>query len=100
LSYEFICQTRDRYINNFTDNLSKCNWNNVYINGDVNLAYKGFHTRYVDLYNETCPLVKMKCSDKCQKSWLTNGLVNANKKKNYLYKSLIKDNSKEAEKKV
>ena len=41
----------------------------------------------------------MKCSDKCQKPWLTKGLISAIKKKNYLYKSLIKYNSKEAEKK-
>jgi len=97
-SYKFVRQTRDSNINNFTDKLSKCNWNDVHINDDVNIAYKCVHKIYVDLYNETCPLVKMKCLDKCQKSWLTKGLINAIKKKNYLYKSLIKYNFKEADK--
>ena len=98
-SYKFFRQTRDSNINNFANKLAKCNWNDVYVNDDVNLAYKSFHKKYVDLYNETCPLVKMKCTDKCQKPWLTKGLISAIKKKNYLYKSLIKYNSKEAEKK-
>jgi hypothetical protein len=38
----------------------------------------------------------MKYLDKCQKPWLTKGLINAI---NYLYTSLIKYNSKEAENK-
>ena len=42
----------------------------------------------------------MKCSDKCQKLWLTKDLINATIKKNYLYKSLIKYNPKEAEQSI
>ena len=37
----------------------------------------------------------MKYLEKCQKPWLTKGLINAI---NYLYTSLIKYNSKEADK--
>ena len=39
----------------------------------------------------------MKYLDKCQKPWLTKGLINAI---NYLYTSLIKYNSMEAEKNI
>jgi len=52
-SYKFVRQTRDSNINNFTDRRSICNWNDVYINDDVNLAYKSFHKQCIDLYNES-----------------------------------------------
>ena len=49
-SYKFVRQTRDSNINNFIDELSKCNWNDVYINDDVNLAYKRFHKTNMLIY--------------------------------------------------
>jgi len=78
-SYKFVLQTRDSNINNFTENFPNVIW----------IIY-----RLTMIW--TYLLVKMKYLEKCQKPWLTKGLINAI---NYLYTSLIKYNSKEAENK-
>ena len=66
---------------------------------DVNEAYKLFHEKYIDIFNESCPIVKIKCKESIYKPWLTGGLLNAVRKKNNLYKSFIKDGKESSEQK-
>ena len=53
----------------------------------MNEAYDSFLTVITSLYEKNCPLVKKEVEQKSdEKPWLTNGILNACKKKNVLYK--------------
>ena len=66
---------------------------------DVNKTYKLFHEKYIDIFNKSYPIIKIKCKEIIYKPWLTGGLLNAVRKKNNLYKSCIKDGKESSEQK-
>ena len=67
----------------FKQKLTYHDWNAVYCADGVNESYNIFINYIVNLYNECCPLIKLKCNSKKQnKPWLTRGLRNACKKSN------------------
>ena len=68
---------------------------------DVNYAYSSFLDIFTKLYNQECPLIKIKkCGNKNDKDdnkpWLTKGIKNACKKKNQLYKNFLQKRSEAA----
>ena len=65
-------------------------WTEVYKAFDVNDAYNKFINIFSNLCNNCCPIVKVKCRNNNDKPWITNGIRNACRKKNHLYKSFIK----------
>uniref|UniRef100_A0A672HNX1 Reverse transcriptase domain-containing protein n=1 Tax=Salarias fasciatus TaxID=181472 RepID=A0A672HNX1_SALFA len=79
------------------EDLTKQNWDAVYVD-DVNEAYNAFINTVIDLYNKNCALItnRKKSNDK---PWMTKGIKNACKKKNYLYRNFLKEQTKEAENK-
>ncbi len=66
-------------------------WTDVLNSDDPNNAYDIFVTKFTSLYNKHCPIVNIRIKNRnLEKPWLTNGLINAIKKKNNLYKTFIK----------
>ena len=66
-------------------------WTKVYETVNVNEAYNKFINIFSNLYNNCCPIVKVKCRNIKGKPWITNGVRNTSRKKNYLYKLFIKN---------
>ncbi len=58
--YKYIRQTKDENITTFVNRVSDTEWNDVYDCNDVNNAYKLFLEKYIDEYNYSCPIVKVK----------------------------------------
>uniref|UniRef100_A0A8C7XUM2 Reverse transcriptase domain-containing protein n=1 Tax=Oryzias sinensis TaxID=183150 RepID=A0A8C7XUM2_9TELE len=86
----------EKTMNALNNDLSRQNWNSVYREKDVDIAYKCFLEIFRSLYNKNCPIYKFKNKyAKCP--WLTAGLQNACKKKNNLYKKFLKQRTRESE---
>ena len=60
-------------------------------NDDVNVAYINFIETFSKLYNLHCPVKKAHAKGIYKKPWITNGLKNAFRKKNYLYRSFLRE---------
>ena len=89
----------DSNVSKMLDVLCNYNWDVVLQEKDVNKAYNNFTEIYQNIYNKCCPLVQIKSKRKdSNKPWMTNGLLNACKKKNLLYKHFLinKDLNSEA----
>ena len=58
---------------------------------DVNLSYNNFVCEFQDLLNKHCPVKRVNNTENryANNPWLTNGLKNACKKKNRLYKMFL-----------
>ena len=57
---------------------------------DVNIVYANFMNTFNILYSLHCPTKNVKIKDNCRKNWLTNGLNNACRKKNQLYRLFLR----------
>ena len=87
-------------INSLINDLLEENWELVLNSADVNFAYKSFLFRFLKLFNKCCPIKQVRISNtRRDKPWFTNGLKNACRKKNTLYKKIIRSRSHAAEKK-
>lgn len=74
----------------FKTELSKQNWNIVFMQADVDKAYNLFFKRFLNLYKEYCPMKNTKFKNKQEnKAWITKALMNSCRKKNVSYKNLI-----------
>ena len=63
---------------------------------DANESYNNFLDNFTNMYNEHCPVKKVKLAhSKVYKPWFTKGLQNACKKKNNLYVKYLKTKSTE-----
>lgn len=93
------CMNIDK-LNRLKDVLVGETWSEVYRKENVNEAYCCFLNRFLELFDKCCP-VKSICSVKRRKTkpWLSNGLVNACKKKNVLYKKFLRKRSVSKEQK-
>ena len=60
------------------------NWQTVYNAYNVNESYNNFFEIFQHLYNLSCPIRHCKLKNN-NKTWFTNGLINACRKKNILY---------------
>ena len=56
-------------------------WQNLYEINDTNECYDYFIKRIVSIVNKCCPYVKRSQKSMPKKPWLTNGLINACRKK-------------------
>ena len=78
--------------------LGEQNWNEVFVNENLNNAYEAFLSTLISLYEKHCPLTKITRKHQCSnKPWITKGIEDACKKKNNLYKRYIKQRTKDAE---
>ena len=64
---------------------------------DVNVAYINFIETFSKLYNLHCPVKKAHAKGIYKKPWITNGLKNACRKKNGLYRSFLRERTHTSE---
>ena len=98
---QFVCRCATpsqyrRIINTSTTDkliaeLNQRTWPNVIGTLDVNLSYNNFVCEFQDLMNKHCPVKRVNNTENryANNPWLTNGLKNACKKKNRLYKMFL-----------
>ena len=92
--------SKQRKITNDTISILKAkltaqDWTTVYESDNVNNAYDTFISIFTKHFNDSCPETTTRnVSRKQYKPWFTNGLKNACKKKNTLYKKFLKTKSK------
>ena len=78
--------------------LRDLDWTEVANCNGVNTAHSTFHCIFTKIFNICCPNIRTNANCKSNhKPWLTQGLVNARKKKNNLNKVCLNCGSKEAE---
>ncbi|KAI2647708.1 hypothetical protein H4Q32_030226 [Labeo rohita] len=98
-SFVIIRDKSSKAIEDFREDLKRQNWDQVYTN-DLNNAYNAFMTTLINLYDKNCKQIKI-CAQTAKisfdKPWMTNGLKNACKKKNYLYRMFLKKRTEDAE---
>lgn len=95
----FIRDKSSKAIEAFREALKKQSWDRVYTD-NVNTAYEAFMTTLIDLYDKNCKITKVNALIKkntVNNPWMTNGLKNACKKKNYLYRLFLRSRTKDAE---
>ena len=61
--FKFIRKTNEESMLTFQQALNRQNWEDLYCMDDVNDAFNYFIDKYIKLYNEHCPLVKVKIRD-------------------------------------
>ena len=74
----------------FSNAIASFDWSEIYHETDMQKAYSLFHSNFLRLYNINFPKQKLKLKYNTRKLWLTQGLKDAIKKKNKLYKKYIK----------
>ena len=85
-------------VNRFIEAVSNTSWNEVIQELDPSVSYDKFITILCTLYDEHCPMKKVKTGRKrCSKPWLTPGLINATKKKRWLFEQSLKYGTIESE---
>ena len=78
-------------LNSFTSAISNVDWSSIESATDTNKAYDMFINTIVTLYNEHCPLKKVNIKErKVHKPWMSQGFINATKKKRFLYEQSLK----------
>ena len=69
--------------------LNAKSWNKVLIENDTNKAYSIISEHFLELH-DTCAKITNACKNRTyKKPWFTKSLLNACKKKKYLYKQFI-----------
>lgn len=88
----------DKAINSLYYDLLEQDWTLVYRENNVDCAFKNFLRIFTIAYDKNCPICQISKNNKAIKSpWITNGLKNACKKKNNLYKQFIRLRTEESE---
>ena len=86
----------EQNINCFKADLSEEEWQNVYIESDVNKAYEHFINKLLYYYNKNIPLNKIKLNKKSNRHpWITRGIMQSIHTRNYLYKLSLRNPSTE-----
>ena len=73
--------------------MSNVDWSSIYSDMCTQGAFSLFHSTLVNHYNKHFPMQKIKLKYNCRKPWLTQGLKDAIKVKNKLYKKYQKINA-------
>lgn len=74
-------------INVFKTDLLAQNWDPILNENDIDIAYDTFLETFKRLYDTNCPIrMQIKRHSYTSCPWLTKGLINACKKKNFLYR--------------
>ena len=74
----------------FRNALATLNWDEIYHETDMQMAFSRFHSVFLNLYNTHIPKRKIKLKYNTRKLWLTQGLKSAIKTKNKMYKLFLK----------
>lgn len=85
---------------NFSQNLYKERWNEVYVCQNTNEAYNAFINKFLNIFNETIPYEIIKTKTKTLANpWMNKSLVKCSKKKQKLYNKFLKNRNIENENK-
>ena len=84
---------KENNIDNFQDYLLNYDWKYVYDNIDLNILFEKFIHDIENIFNESCPIIKVKYNNKKNKPWIYYGLIKCIKKKNKLFKQTLNNNS-------
>ena len=98
---------QNRYVRDISGNnvemfkqcLNQLNWETVYSERDVNVAYNEFVKLFNEAYNKCSPVKRSLVKYNMTKSWFTSGLRNACKKY-VLYKNFLKHKNRVTEVKI
>jgi hypothetical protein len=71
--YEFTRKIDNNTILNFTNSLSYVNWEEVFLEGDVNIIFNNFTNIYLRNFNANFPIIKRKRPIKSN-PWVTSGI--------------------------
>ena len=82
-------------IERFKQALHDHNLNSILNISDVNIATSTFHNEFTTVYNKCFPIKVYKRKYSANKPWLSNGIKESIKRKNYLYKVFLKSPSNE-----
>ena len=84
---------REENLTNFYTSLSQVDWSNVVVGQDPDIQFNAFASEYNTHFEECFPLkiIKLNRSNKSMTPWISKGLLGSIKKKNRLYKKLIKN---------
>ena len=94
---KYVRNLKNENVSLLIESLSQEMWNNVLQSDDVNVAYINFIETFSKLYNLHCPVKKAHAKGIYKKPWITNGLKNACRKKNGLYRSFLRDRTHTSE---
>jgi len=90
--FSFLRKTNRYSICNFKDLLSYENWEDVFLENNVNIIFNNFLNTYLRIFNTCFPVVKTHVSQKL-KPWLTTGIRTSCANKRRLYESYRINNS-------
>lgn len=96
-NYSYSRIKTEQTLTDLKNDLAHYNWDFIYDELDINIAYNSFLEVFITLYYKHCPKRKLRKKNDSSVPWMTKGLLNACKKKNNLYKKLIKNRTSEAE---
>ena len=94
---KYVRNLKNENVSLLIESLSQEMWNNVLQSDDVNVAYINFIETFSKLYNLHCPVKKAHAKGIYKKPWITNGLKNACRKKNGLYRSFLRERTHTSE---
>ena len=94
---KYVRNLKNENVSLLIESLSQEMWNNVLQSDDVNVAYMNFIETFSKLYNLHCPVKKAHAKGIYKKPWITNGLKNACRKKNGLYRSFLRERTHTSE---
>lgn len=89
----------EQALKDFKRDLFSQDWEAICEESDVDVAYDLFMNTFILLYDKHCPMKKHWGKNDSSAPWITKGLANACKKKNYLYKQFLKHKTIEMEQK-
>ena len=91
MSYTFCSHYTQTNINKFSNKLRNIDWSIVLESNQCQESYSLFHKQFLQCYESSFPLCKVKTNYRNRKPWLTSALKQSIKVKNKLYvKSLRK----------
>ena len=86
-------------INALNQDLVNEEWQDVYIEKNVDKAYENFINKLTYYYNKNIPLIQTKQKRNTKNPWITPGILKSMKTRNKLYKTYIRKSTEENHKK-
>ena len=94
---KYVRNLKNENVSLLIESLSQELWNNVLQSDDVKVAYINCIETFSKLYHLHCPVKKSHAKGISKKPWITNGLKNACRKKNDLYRSFLRERTQTSE---
>ena len=74
----------------FLNAISYLDWSDIYSSSDTQSAFSAFHRKLIKLYDLYIPKQKVQMKYNTRRPWLSDGIKNAIRHKNKLYRKSIK----------